>query len=282
MVFDFIDNAGLFNMPYSLHRMFNLKEYRAGEYVVASRKQFELDRDLIARGEKPSVFLDFPVNAEDYELIDLFNWQDEVKGMISQLEFVRMVDVQTETIERYLREGKITPDLEVPFGDKRSFKYFKEASVESYAEQYGWELINPANMKDKFMDMVRTMDMSFSYKPVLLKAMLEHVDDKGRVRVEDMVNYFMDFYRARKESGLVVEKKSSLYCKDGYTRKDVERNIFSNPFKRFEDMRFMSRCRDIEYVELNRHIWKRMTQEEKDWIVGRCDEKLEEYYRKRM
>lgn len=46
----------------------------------------------------------------------------------------------------------------------------------------------------------------------------------------------------------MVEKKSSLYCKDGYTRKDVERNIFSNPFKRFEDMRFMSWCRDVEYI----------------------------------
>jgi len=124
--------------------------------------------------------------------------------------------------------------------------------------------------------------MSFSYKPVLLKAMFEHVDEKGRVRVEDMVNYFTDFYRARKESGLVVEKKSSLYSKDGYTRKDVERNIFSNPFKRFEDMRFMSRCRDIEYVEFNRYVWKRLTQEEKDWIGGWCDEKLEEYYRRRV
>lgn len=91
-----------------------------------------------------------------------------------------MVDVQTETIERYLREEKITPDLEVPFGDKRSFKYFKEATMESYAKQYGWELINPANMKDKFMDMVRTMDMSFSYKPVLLKAMFGKVFYIGR------------------------------------------------------------------------------------------------------
>ena len=91
------------------------------------------------------------MNVADYELIDLFNWQDEVKGMISQLEFVRMVDVQTETIERYLREGKITPDLELPFGDKRSFKYFKEATLESYAKQHGWELINPANMKGKFI-----------------------------------------------------------------------------------------------------------------------------------
>jgi len=78
--------------------MFNLKEYKAGEYVIASQKQFQLDWDLLNRGEKPSVFLDFPVDVADYELIDLFNWQDEVKGMISQLEFVRMVDVQTETI----------------------------------------------------------------------------------------------------------------------------------------------------------------------------------------
>lgn len=282
MVFDFIDNAGMFNMPYSLHRMFNLKEYKTGEYVVASQKQFQLDWDLINRGEKPSVYLDFPVDVADYELIDLFNWQDEVKDMISQLEFVRMVDVQTETIERYIREGKITADLEVPFGDKRTFKYFKEATIEKYAKLFSWDIITPANMKDKFMDMVKTMDMSFSYKPVLLKAMFEHVDENGRVLVEDIVNYFMDFYRVRKEKGLVVEKKSSLYCKDGYSSKDVERNIFMNPFKRFEDMRFMSRCRDIEYVEFNRHVWKRLTGEEKERIVGRCDVKLEEYYRKRL
>ena len=282
MVFDFIDNANLFNMPYSLHRMFNIKEYKAGEYILATKKQFQLDWDLIAKGEKPTALLDFPVEVADYELIDLFNWQDEVKDMISQLEFVRMVDVQTETIERYIREGKIAADLEVPFGDKRSFKYFKEETINKYAKQYGWELIIPANMKAKFMEMVKTMDMSFSYKPVLLKAMLEHVDENGRILVEDMVNYFIEFYSARKEKGLVVEKKQSIFCKDGYTEKDVERNIFANPFKRFEDMRFMSRCRDIEYVEFNRYVWKRLTAAEKAWIVGRCDERLEEYYGKRL
>ena len=282
MVFDFIDNANLFNLPYSLHRMLNIKEYKAGEYVVANKKQFQLDWDLIAKGEKPTALLDFPLEVADYELIDLFNWQDEVKDMISQLEFVRMVDVQTETIERYIREGKIAADLEVPFGDKRSFKYFKEETIKKYAQQYGWELITPANMKAKFMEMVKTMDMAFSYKPVMLKAMIEHVDENGRVLVEDMVNYFMDFYSVRKEKGQVVEKKQSMFCKDGYTEKEVERNIFANPFKRFEDMRFMSRCRDIEYVEFNRYVWKKLTGEEMAWIVGRCDERLEEYYGKRL
>lgn len=278
MVFDFIDNANMFNAPYSIHRLLNIKEYRPGQMVLAPEKQMELDRDLITKGEKPEVYLDFPVDVADYELIDLFNWQEEVKNMISQLEFVRMVDVQTETVERYIREGKIKPDLEVPVGDKRSFKYFNEETVKKYSSEFGWELITPANMKDKFMEMVRTMDMSFSYKPVLLKAMFEHVDENGRVRIEDIVDYFIDFYEARKDKRLMVEKKSSIFCKDRFTPKDVERNIFSNPFKRFEDMRFMKRCREIELVEFNRHVFRKLTKEDVEWIKEHCDQKLKEYY----
>ena len=34
--------------------------------------------------------------------------------MISQMEFIRRVDVQSETIERYVREGKLIPDLVIP------------------------------------------------------------------------------------------------------------------------------------------------------------------------
>ena len=278
MVFDFIDNANLFNMPYSLHRVFNVQEYEAGKYVVASQGQFELDKDLIAKGEKPSVYLDFPLDISDYELIDLFNWQDQAKDMISQLEFVRMVDVQSETIERYIRDGKIKPDLEVPIGESRKFNYFKEETIHSYAKEFKWDLINTANMKDKFMDMVNTMDMSYSYKPILLKAMFEHVDEDGKVRVEDIVSYFIDFYEDRKSKGLVVEKPASIYSRDNYTSKDVERNIFTNPFKRFEDMRFMKRCREVEYVEFNRHVFKKLTEKDIEWVLKHCEEKLGEYY----
>ncbi|QNB46708.1 ATP-dependent helicase [Thermanaerosceptrum fracticalcis] len=282
MVFDFIDNANMFNMPYSIHRLLNIKNYRPGQLVLAPDKQIEHDMNLLAKGEKPEVYLDFPVDITDYELIDLFNWQDEVKNMISQLEFVRMVDVQKETVERYIREGKIKPDLEVPVGDRYSFKYFKEETVKKYASEFGWELITAANMKDKFMDIVKTMDMSYSYKPVLLKAMFEHVDENGRVRVEDIVDYFIGFYSDRKNKGLVVEKKNSIFCKEGFTRKDVERNIFANPFRRFEDMRFVRRSRDIEYVEFNRHIFRKLSKEDVEWIKEHCNNKLEEYYKRNI
>jgi len=76
-----------------------------------------------------------------------------------------------------------------------------------------------------------------------------------------------------------VEKKASIYCKEGFTQKDVERNIFTNPFKRFEDMRFMKRCRELKYVEFNRHVFKKLSSEDIEWIKMHCDSKLEEYYR---
>lgn len=277
MVFDFIDNANLFNMPYSLHRMFELSKYKPGEYVLAPEHLRKLDYDMFAKGEKPAYTLDFPLYASDYEMIDLFNWQDSVKDMISQIEFVRMVNVQSETIEKYLRTGKITPDLEIPMSS-RKFNYFKKETIEAYAQEFKWELITPGNMKDKFIEMVRTMDMSYSYKPVLLKAMLKYADAVGGVCVEDIVDYFIEFYGDRRRKGLVVENSNSIYCKTEVDRKAVERNIFTNPFKRFEDMRFMRRARDLEYVEFNGHVWKRLTEGEKEWIGVCCEEKLVGYY----
>ena len=65
--------------------------------------------------------------------------------------------------------------------------------------------------------MVRQMDMSYSYKPVLLKAVQLFADDKGRVKLSDIVTYFREFYEARRAAGLVVEKVNRFYAKGGYT-----------------------------------------------------------------
>lgn len=191
-VFDFVDNASQYNMPQSLHRLFRLKDYRAGALVLAPQGQKAAEESLYARGEKPDALIDWPVDAMDYELVDIFNWQEEAAGMISQMEFVRRVDVQAETIERYVREGMIVPDLIVPMSEHRTFKYFKEETLEKYAEQFGWSLINDDNRKDLFMDMVRQMDMSYSYKPVLMKAILLYANDKGRMKLSDIVAYFRE------------------------------------------------------------------------------------------
>ena len=278
LVVDFVDNANMFNMPYSLHRVLDIAKYQPMAYVLAPENKRKLDQDMLFQGEKPEAWLDVPIDVSDYEIIDLFNWQNSVKDMISQIEFVRMVDVQSETVERYIKDGKVKPDLSIPFGDKRMFHYFREESIRNIAKQYGWDLITPQNMADKFMKFIETMDMSYSYKPVLLKAIYEYMDTSGRVALSDVVDYFIDFYEDRKAHGMIAEKSTSIYQKGGYTRKDVEKNILSNPFKRFEDMRFLMRCKDVETIEVNPIIFRKLTRE--DWlhIVDVCDKSLEKYY----
>ena len=280
MVFDFVDNAGQYNAPYSMHRLFRLKDYRAGGLVLGKKGEREAENDLYAKGERPDAVIDYPVDATDYEAIDIFNWQEEAAGMISQMEFVRRVDVQSETIERYVREGKLIPDLIVPMSEHRVFKYFKEASLECYAKEFGWTLIDDQNRKNLFMEMVEEMDMSYSYKPVLLKAILQNADKQGRVKIDDLVAYFKAFYEDRRARGEVVEKQNSIFAKGNYTDKEAARNILSNPFKRFEDMNMMRHTKTIGIIEVEPTVWKRLTEEDKKHILNVCDLKLEQYYKR--
>ena len=218
------------------------------------------------------------MDVTDYELVDVFDWQEEARGMLSQMEFVRRVNVQAETIEQYVRDGRLVPDLTVPMSEHRTFKYFKEESLQAYAAQYGWTLIDDSNRKDLFMDMVRRMDMSYSYKPVLMRAILRYADDKGRVKLDDIVSYFRAYCEGRRTAGLTVEKKNSLFAKDGYTDKEAERNILANPFKRFEDMQMLRHTRTLGIVQMDESVWKRLTKGERAEIERICDEKLDRYY----
>ena len=128
------------------------------------------------------------------------------------------------------------------------------------------------------MEMVEQMDMSYSYKPVLLKAILANADAAGRVKISDIVSYFRSFYEARRAAGLKVEKANSIFAKGGYTDKEAERNILANPFKRFEDMNMMRHTKTLGVIEVDSTVWKKLTPEEKQRIEQICNEKIAFYY----
>ena len=279
MVFDFVDNANMFNCPYSIHRLFNIGEYHPGGLILGKKHQIKWDNDMFAKGEKPEVLLDYPVHATDYEPIDLFNWQEKAKDMISQLELTRRVSVQSETIERYVKEGKIVPDMEVPIGEHRSFKYFLPERVPVLCKEFGWVQITAANKKNMFMDMAKQMNMSYSYKPVFIKALLEHMDSEGEARLEDIVDEFKYFYEDRITQGLPAEKKPCIFTKGGYTDKDVEKLILSMPFKRFEDMGFIHHSKCLGIIQLDHQIMKYFTDNDVELLRKYSDKALSQYFK---
>ena len=278
MVFDFVDNANLFNMPYSMHRMLGISEYMPGSLVLGTKHGVKFDQDLFKQGQKPEVLIDYPIHMAEYETIDLFNWQDKAKDMISQIAFTQMVSVQSETIERYIREGKILPDMEVPVSDHRSFKFFEKTTVEKYAKQFGWTLITRDNMKAIFLQMVETMTMSYSYKPVFMLSFLENMDETGSAKLEDVARSFANFYEDRKEKGLPVEKKTCIFTKGGYTQHDVERLILSMPFKRFEDMHVMHHAKQLGTLQFYKQLMKQLTVEDIESIKAWCEKGISRYF----
>lgn len=282
IVFDFVDIASQYNMPLSVHRLFRLKTYHPGELALAPSGMKMAEAALYMRGEKPEAILDYPVNVSDCEVVDLFNWQHEAEGMISQIEFTRRVNVQTETIDRYIKEEKILPDLTVPISEYKILRYFKEESVQKYADMYHWTIIKDDNRKDLFIQMIRQMDMTYSYKPVFIKGMLCYADEKGRAKIDDLVMYFMAFYENRRRQGWIVEKSNSLLSRPSPSPKAVERILLQSPFKRFEDMQAIRHAKTLGFLQFDEHIWNRLSDDEKRQIECICDEKLEQYYKRRF
>lgn len=280
MVFDFVDNANLFNCPYSLHRLFHVSEYKAGGLVLGTKRDLQWDNDMFRKGEKPEVLVDYPVHITDYEQIDLFNWQEKAEGMLSLMELTRRINIRGKQIKKCIREGKILPDLVIPISEKKSFQYFEPSQVGKICQKFGWTEITSANRKNIFIQNIKRMQMDHSYKPVFLLAFFEHMDDSGTARIEDVLDSFIEFYESRKTKGLIAETSSSIFLTDSYTRKEAEHLMLSMPFRVYEEMGVMSHSKYIGTIQLDKQIAKRMDPEDIAIIRKSCREGIKKYFEK--
>ena len=279
MVFDFVDNANMFNCPYSLHRLLNVNEYVPGGLVLGKKHEIEWDKDMFKKGEKPVVLVDFPIHTMDYEIIDIFNWQDKANQMYSEMELVRHVTAQEETISRYIKEGKIVPDMEIPIGEHRTLHYFNRERVKEYCQKYGWTEITSGNRKQLFLDFCGEMQMSYSYKPVFLISFLSNMNEKGEALLSDVVESFAWYYEDRVKKGLPAEKKNCIFTKGGYTTKDVERLILSMPFNRFEGMGYMRHSKYLGIIQIDKSIMKTLNSDDISTILKYCTDALDRYWK---
>ena len=129
--------------------------------------------------------------------------------------------------------------------------------------------------------MAKQMTMSYSYKPVFIRAFLDSMSEDGTARLEDIVQEFAAFYEDRIEHGLQAELKPCIFTKGGYTDKDVEKLILSMPFKRFEDMGFMHHTRNLGIVQLDRNIVKYLNEKDIADIRQFCDKALLNYFKRK-
>lgn len=72
------------------------------------------------------------------------------------------------------------------------------------------------------------MSMSYSYKPVLILALIQN---HGSINLDEAASFFLRFYSTRLEQGLIAERRNSIYSNLDCTFEQVKQNIKCNPVK---------------------------------------------------
>jgi hypothetical protein len=279
VVIDFVDNALKYNQSLNLHRILGVSKYRSGGLVLAPDELRKAEDETLDRGGRPTAVIDIGVWARDYQEIDIFNWQEAVANMIAVPELEVELAASESVVRRAIDRQEIHPDHSVTLGS-RTYHYFSRDRIEEVRVALGLPKVEQHNIKDLFLEYADDkMDMSASYKPVLLLAILDCVDSHGRARLLDVVASFRRFYECRKEAGLPVERASVRMARfEHLNDAEVQRIILDRPFEKFERRRYLRYDRDLAFVRVEPNLWRQLKADDLAKLRVICQENINKYY----
>jgi hypothetical protein len=187
--------------------------------------------------------------------------------------------VDTMVPRRWIEKGLLRPDLS---GSAAHGSYFfRRDRIEAIrAELLGRaQPENPEAWRQEFLDFARSRNLSKSYKPVLLKALIQLVDRNGEARIDALVAEFRAFYLARRQAGLVVEfGPPDLTDTQAVNDAQLRQLIVKNPLERFLIKRFLEYLPAEGMVRFAPQLWSELRFWELLDIQQSADEQLSYYY----
>jgi superfamily II DNA or RNA helicase len=279
VVFDFVDNATRYNQSLSLHRLLKQQQYRAGSLVLAPEELMAKEEEALRHGAAPTPILPVELWTRELEVVNVFDWQEETKGMIIHIELEDELGATEGRVRSAVDREIIQPDHTLNLG-QRTYHYFLRERAEEIRLALGLPQIDDTTIRSLFLSFVERMDMSSSYKPVMLLSMLRHANERGSARIDEVVRSFREFYLDRLHRGLPVEGHStrmarvSELCED-----DVRALMLGMPFRKFEQKKFMSYDgNDLAFIRFLGRLWRQLTDEDKAKLGATCEAAIARYY----
>jgi hypothetical protein len=187
--------------------------------------------------------------------------------------------VDTSVIRRRIETGQLRFDQPGPI--LRAGYFFRRDRIEAIrAELLGKAPpANPEAWRQEFLDFARSRNLSKSYKPVLLKALLKVVNRDGEVHIEALTEAFRAFYLARRREGLPVEfgppdLADTLAVSDAQLRQLIVRH----PLERFLIKGFLEYLPEEGLVRFAPQLWAELRFWELLDFEQSADEQLDYYY----
>jgi hypothetical protein len=191
--------------------------------------------------------------------------------------------VEATTIRRnWIETGKLVPDATEQIGS-RSFYFFRRDRIEAIRKQFQLAPTPQTGeeWRQDFLDFSKSRNLTKSYKPVLLKALLDLVDRNGEVSMDALAEAFRAFYIQRKRNGLVTEIGVSVLLHPEQADLDtIEKLIIKYPLERFVLNGFLQYDADAGIVRFNPSLWHELRAYELVDILNSADEQLRFYYKR--
>jgi hypothetical protein len=131
--------------------------------------------------------------------------------------------------------------------------------------------------KNQLFDYCKSMRMSYSYKPVLILAVLD-AGNNGLIFIDDAVSYFRQFYRQRRKQGLKIEKGNCIYQLPDISDESIAGNIVANPVKALSSSGYFQYDEAHTVFGFQPDLWNAFSKDDINLIRSICHTKLEKYY----
>jgi hypothetical protein len=185
--------------------------------------------------------------------------------------------VDPSVLRRRIERGSLEPDQPVA----ASGHFFRRDRIEAIRRELAGRA-RPASgeeWRQQFLDFARSRNMSKSYKPVLLKALLRLVNRDGEVDIDELTREFRAFYVRRQLEGLPVEFGPPLLADpQAVGEAQLRQLIVQNPLERFLIKGFLEYAPGEAIVRFAPQLWGELRAWELLDIAQSADEQLAYYY----
>lgn len=150
--------------------------------------------------------------------------------------------------------------------------FFTEEDAKKIAERSG--SLNP--LMTAFEKELDKMAMNYSYKPILLLSLLSQKD--YRSTVEEIVDFYFNFYKKRIKDGLSAEKNDSSFIRHPNDRLTARRTILRYPAGVLAKKAFIVYDLESDTIALNPLLVNGNNRFSREYVTKRCYDLLEAYY----
>jgi len=144
--------------------------------------------------------------------------------------------------------------------------------------EYADTIVNFDDSKKSLFDYCKNLRMSYSYKPILIMAVIDAKTTNGMIPINDAVRYFRNYYKNRSNLGLKIEKNNCIYQDLSVSDEEIAGNILANPVKALMSSGYFAFDSQNMYFGFSPEVWFELSDTDKAALRSVCVIKLEKYY----